>query len=206
MFWKNSKKWKKRRLAIIQRNNNSSTRTFGQKLIMFSVVGSREETHGRILTHLLSPAVLFLKIVLQRGGEANIPYPIPYRIVLFEFPYSLTQAFVCPPQSVCSLLASSILYSRVFKNRAAMQKEVFYSIFCKGKTPKPHNKHMENSSKVWQWTYKWLVSLREWIVQRRSSVWRDGELMKLTYSTACIKQRCKKGEFSVFLSYIPSWK
>lgn len=62
----------KRRLAIIQRNNNSSTRTFGQKLIMFSVVGSREETHGRILTHLLSPAVLFLKIVLQRGGEANI--------------------------------------------------------------------------------------------------------------------------------------
>lgn len=72
MFWKNSKKWKKRRLAIIQRNNNSCTRTFGQKLIMFSVVGSREETHDRILTHLLSPAVLFLKILLQRGGEENI--------------------------------------------------------------------------------------------------------------------------------------
>lgn len=127
----------------------------------------------------------------------------PYRVVLFEFPYSLTQAFVCPPQSVCSLLASSILYSRFFRNRAAMQKEVFYSIFCKGKTPKPHIKHMENSSKVWQWTYKWLVSLCEWTVQRWSSVWRDEGLMKLllklllkvpvTYSTAYIKEKWKKG-------------
>lgn len=61
-----------RGLTTIQRNNTIGTRTFGQKLIMFSTVEWRVELHDRILTHFLSPALLFPNTVLQCGGEQRM--------------------------------------------------------------------------------------------------------------------------------------
>lgn len=131
----------RKRLAIIQRNNNMCTRTFGQKLIMLSVIGSREEPHGRILTQFLSPAVLLRKPEPQWGGDETTDliglfYLNSHRVWLrLLFAHHAMFAH-------CWHAASYIL--GFFRNRAAMQKELFYSIFCKLKNTK------NRTSNIWK--------------------------------------------------------
>lgn len=143
----------KRSLAIIQRNNNVCTRTLGQKLIMFSTVGWRTELHDRISTHFFSVSPLSKDSASVWGWTENEPYGI----ALFKFLYSLTWAFVCNC-SVSSHCSRVISYRLCVKKSSRAERDHFRPIFSTNwHRQKSHIAHLENSSKVWQKTYKWLV-------------------------------------------------
>lgn len=164
---------KKKSLAIIQKNNNICTRSFGQKVIMFSTVGWRGELHDRILTRFIS--LVFPKTLLQhRGWTENEPNGI----ALFKFLCSLTWAFVC--HCTVSAHCSHVISYRLSLCETEQPCRKAYSVHFFSATWQ----HWNCTSNIWKIPLKcdrrhrWAVSLCQWMRHRQGSVCRGRGLTK----------------------------